>query len=364
MTRNDKNADKGLERAARLWGDRSAQLGDEDIAKGYFWNDKAVIRRHHNRKISGRDHVDWIDYVAERCLTQRPLERCLSLGCGGGKLERWLVARGVARSVDAYDVSPRSIQVARELAQQNGYSTIHYAVADVNTVALPSSRYDAVWVYHAMHHFRDLEAICERVASSLKPGGVLVLNDYIGPRRFQFAQRQVDVINSCLGLLPERYRRIVPAVGNGSPAGCGVRAPWVERVWNRARQGELFKAAWDRLMRRRTGIDEALLRREFRPPTVRQVLDVDPTEAIRSDDIVAVVRQHFEIVERQDYGGCVLQFLLQDILQNFPDGDAEAEACLRMVITIEDTLVSLGELTSDFAVIVARPFDTTAHIPT
>jgi len=26
--------------------------------------------------------------------------------------------------------------------------------------------------------------------------------------------------------------------------------------------------------------------------------------------------------------------------------------------------VSLGELTSDFAVIVARPFDTTAHIPT
>jgi SAM-dependent methyltransferase len=353
MARSDDTEAHGLDRAARLWGERSARLGDQDVAKGNFWSDKAAVRRHHNRKISGDEQVDWIAHVANHYLPTPPLDRCLSLGCGSGKLERWLLARGVVRSFDAYDLSPQSIEMARRLAAEAGHA-VRYEVADINRLTLPASTYDAVWIYHAMHHFRDLEAICERIARCLKPEGLLILNDYVGPSRFQLPRRQVEVIDACLRLLPERFRRIVPPPHESAGAPALLRH-WLTRARDKASRGELIGAVWRRLRRARNAAGDRSIRRRFTPPTAQQVIDVDPTEAIRSDEILPVIGAHFDIVRRWDYGGTVLQFLMQDILANFPDGDADGEAYLDMMIDIEDTLISRGDLPSAFAVVVARP---------
>jgi hypothetical protein len=88
------------------------------------------------------------------------------------------------------------------------------------------------------------------------------------------------------------------------------------------------------------------------------VIAGDPSEAVRSDEIVEVLKQDFEIIEKKDWGGNILQFLLADIAGNFVDEKNEhAKSYLRMLINIEETLLQSGEFESDFAYIVARPLD-------
>jgi len=68
-----------------------------------------------------------------------------------------------------------------------------------------------------------------------------------------------------------------------------------------------------------------------------------------------VLQRDFEIVEEKEWGGNVLQFLLAGIAGNFSNEDPCSQALLRMLISIEETLLQCGEFESDFAYIVARP---------
>jgi hypothetical protein len=81
---------------------------------------------------------------------------------------------------------------------------------------------------------------------------------------------------------------------------------------------------------------------------------VDPTEAIRSDEIIGVLQQYFEIIEKKEWGGNVLQYMLAGISGNFTPEDESLRDRLRMLTNIEETLIKYGELKSDFAYIVAR----------
>jgi len=80
---------------------------------------------------------------------------------------------------------------------------------------------------------------------------------------------------------------------------------------------------------------------------------LDPSEAVRSADILPSLHRYFEIVEYKPLGGTVLQFLLADIAGNFQD--ELGQQLLEMLFVIEDVLMDTGDLGSDFAYIVAAP---------
>ncbi len=88
---------------------------------------------------------------------------------------------------------------------------------------------------------------------------------------------------------------------------------------------------------------------------MRDVIAADPSEAIRSEDIVHVVQEYFKIVQKRDWGGNLLQFLLKDIAGNFRAEDPHASEYLKMLTNIEDTFVKCGEFASDFTYLVATP---------
>ena len=81
----------------------------------------------------------------------------------------------------------------------------------------------------------------------------------------------------------------------------------------------------------------------------------DSSLAVRSGEIIKLLEQEFLIVEKKDWGGNIFQFLLADIAHNFSDDDPQAQAILKMLAQIEETLISTGTLRSDFAYIVASP---------
>jgi hypothetical protein len=68
-----------------------------------------------------------------------------------------------------------------------------------------------------------------------------------------------------------------------------------------------------------------------------------------------ILQQYFEIVEYNEMGGTILQFLLSGIAGNFRSDSPNSMKLLRMLFTIEDTLIEIGDIQSDFACVAAKP---------
>ncbi len=103
-------------------------------------------------------------------------KRVLEVGCGEGVASAQLAYCGAA--VDAVDLSPVSIDVARRRAAANGQDAT-FRVADVtcDDVADPDT-YDVVWCDLILHHLTDsLGAIMDGVRRWLKPGGVFIARE-------------------------------------------------------------------------------------------------------------------------------------------------------------------------------------------
>jgi hypothetical protein len=78
---------------------------------------------------------------------------------------------------------------------------------------------------------------------------------------------------------------------------------------------------------------------------------------VRSDEILALVADRFEILERRDLGGTLLHLVLEGIARRFDPDAAEDVRWIELLFEAEDALLASGELTSDFAVVVARRRD-------
>ena len=293
----------------RHW-DRAVASRESKAVKG--WLDWEFIEVEHVRpQVSGNKSVYYLQHFTTRHLPRIPVDQALSLGCGGGNLERALVQLGIASRIDACDASPESIRLARELAEQAGLSNVlHYAVADVTNLELPERRYDFVVAKMALHHFSNLNHVYAQVRQSLKPGGVFMFNEYVGPNRFQWTDRQLDLANRILELLPERFR---------------LSALTGKRLDNIAR------------------------------PAIEEMIAADPTEAVNSSDILPLLSRHFEVLELRRYGGTLLHLVLNDLMANFDVTDDAQASLLRMIFLYEQTLMEFRVLDSDFAYVVAQP---------
>jgi SAM-dependent methyltransferase len=279
----------------------------------YFWNIPAVVRRA-NRLMTGDPDLDYITYVSRTHLAPLQPLSGLSLGCGTGQKELAWTRHCRYERLDAYDISAARIDHARAQAQAAGRSEINYQKADIYQITWPENHYDVIFVDQSLHHFTPLEPLLLNIRRALKAGGYFVASEFIGPTRFQWTERQLEVINGLLAILPHRYRR-----------------------------------RWS---------DGKLKKRVYRPS--RLTLRGDPSEAIESARIAPLLERHFEIVERKDYGGTILHMLFDDIAANFlgEDGQEKDEQARRLIdlcFRVEDTLLELGDIESDFALLICKP---------
>jgi len=348
---------KESELTAQHWDDYIENYSGKNT--GLFWYEIPEVLRSVNRSISGDPSVDWTQHTVQKYLSDHlPVKRCLSLGSGAGQLERDLASRNVFLNCDAYDISKSAVERAQEVARQQGLDKIHYSVTDINRLHLPEETYEVVWVYGAMHHFQTLEHVSREIARALIPGGLLALNEYVGPKRFQFPDRQKEIANLCLQLLPKRYRLICAEALRLERQNAAKDVPVTARsrllsVLRRllARSGDKISSADDE----RDQVPEGQYRDSVGFPSVEQVFSADPSEAVRSDEMLNVLERDFEIIEKVEWGGNVVQFLLSGIACNFSDDDPASVELIKLLFQIEKVLMQCGEIKSDFAYVVARP---------
>lgn len=273
-------------------------------AAGGFWDREIVAQTHaswmedpriHERinERIGRTEAMWpVDWF-EQWLGGRRFERALSIGCGTGPLERDLVKRGLCRTVDAFDGSVHSLHVAARAAREAGAGDrIRYFAADFNEPSLPRRTYDIVFFHQSLHHVGKLEKLYRAVLRALKPGGLLYLDEYVGPSRTDW--------NDAL-VAPQRavFSTIAPEL---------------------------------RTM----------------PELPLPIQPDDPSEAIRSGEIMEQLRIGFDVAELRGYGGNLLSVLYPLI-----DWHRAPAELLERLMREEDEW--LKTMPSYYAIVVARP---------
>jgi len=297
-------------KVADFWDDHST---DTFIGETYWLANPIINRRYHSKSAGDRNFTTWVNFTVEHYLRERcPLDRVLSIGSGDGTLERHLASLNTALRIEGIDISPKRIQIACDEAAKYGLqNTIHYKLCNVETNPFPNTSYGAIYFNSSLHHMSDLDGILAKCVKALDEHGYLFINEYIGPNRFAFSEREKQAMQSVFQMIPDRFR--------------------------------ISHADHDR----------GEVRKHLGFPDPAEVKRVDPSEAIHSEEIMEAVRRHFNIVEFNFCGGTLMQFLLDGIAGNFRESDAESLKVLDLIIRIEDTLVEIGDLTPHFAMIVA-----------
>lgn len=128
-----------------------------------------------------RDEWNHNNHYHQFLLKQLP-DQCqtvLDLGCGTGQFSRMLAER--ADEVIAIDLSPKSIQIARQRSQQ--FNNINYRVADISQEEFPAKYFDTVLSIATFHHL-SIKQLVPKLKAALKPGGVLIVLDLFEPHNF------------------------------------------------------------------------------------------------------------------------------------------------------------------------------------
>ncbi len=173
------------------------------------WMEHPLVRRYILRSIVATELGLWPTEWFESWLGGRRFGRALSIGCGTGALERDLVKRGLVERIDAFDGSMNSLRIAKELAAAEGVSPrIRYYAGDFNRGVLPRSTYEVVFIHQALHHVENLEILLRAVMMTLRRGGLLYLDEYVGPSRTDWSDELIAPHRAVFASLPEAERRL------------------------------------------------------------------------------------------------------------------------------------------------------------
>ena len=272
------------------------------------WTASPIVRSYLHRVATGNPDCDWLTAVRARHLPP-VVGRALVLGCGSGWLERALLDKGGVHAIVACDVAAETVERARAAAESEGRNTIEYRVVDLEREDLPSGPFDAIIANDVLHHITGLEALYARIHDVLAPRGVFVFNEYVGPNRFQYDDERMELVNRYFRLFPDNLR------------------------WDPVSNSCLWK---------RTRVD------------VRKLTEEDPTEAVRSADVLPLARRAFETVVEIPYGGGLLNPLLFGVIVGFQPGHPEHDRVLRILCAAEERLTGAGLLETDFHIFVGR----------
>jgi SAM-dependent methyltransferase len=260
------------------------------------WMHEAVVRRYINASVSGSPDCWPIDWLLS-LVHPRHFSTAVSLGCGDGPLERDLIAKGCCSSILGIDISQGALELARSKAAALGLVGIEYRQGSLNSLDLPNGAFDAAFAHQALHHVENLDGCLATTASALRPGAMLYIDEYVGPSRGEWTQAMIAEADRLFVSLPASVKK-----------------------------------------RRHIGV----------PIDWR-----DPTEAVRSSQILSTVSRYFRTEVRRDYGGNFLA-VIHPHLRLEQLSSEERDDLLRSIIQAEREHLRSGA-PSWYTVLIATP---------
>lgn len=241
----------------------------------------------------------WLSWVFEKKIKRR-VDRLLAIGCGDGSHEIGIARHRYARHIHAFDASPVAIQMAQDAARAEGLA-IEFSVKRFEEFVAepPHQVFDVVLFSGSLHHVTDIEGMLSAVRRVLKPGGVVIVNEYVGPVYNLYPKSQIDLVNRVLDATPAMFR-LAPDV-------------------------------------------------RLALPSIEAIMANDPTEGVRASLIPILVPMYFTPYYERRVGGGLLHPIFDCLnASKVNDGSPESAAYIAMLIALENELTSGGLLNSDF----------------
>lgn len=233
----------------------------------------------------------------------RPGARILSVGCGPADKEMAVAAALPDREFVGLDIAERTMERAREEAARRGLTNLSLEYGDFNRLELEPASCDAILGLGAVHHVEALEAFWESCHHALRPGGFVLVQEYVGPDRFQWTEAQYEIGNRLVQALPPEHR-----------------------------------AEHDQVQ-------------SF---PLEELIEMDPSEAVRSADIVPTARASRLRIESYASGGCgILYPVLFDRMQTFDPRDWNHNHTLLWLCREDDRALREGLVEDAMAMFVA-----------
>lgn len=293
--------------ASAFWN--AWQDNRNNSASGYIdWGDHPTILKLIYTNTFGSSDITVFDFLRSTYPTFQH-GKALSLCSGDGVFEKLLVAQGVFDAVVGMDLAPIRVEAANS-ARGELRDKLKYVVANANKGDFGKHTYDIVFAKAALHHIEQLETLQHGIKRCLRPGGHLVTIDFFGPTRFQWTDAQLAAVNRFLAEeMPPQLRR--------RPDG----------------------SLHDKVMR----------------PTLQQMIELDPSEAVRSSELHTWIHDNFTVTHDFPIGGTLLGLIFDgSILNNFDPENTEHNRIIEKAFGLERQLMERGEIGCDFRFIVAR----------
>lgn len=274
------------------------EVWDRNYVQGIVsaWTSNPLVQRYIYTSISGGVPAFWLNWAFESLL-QRRFARGLSIGCGDGGHELLIARAGYVESLDAFDASEAGIAKAQAQANEENLPC-NFAVDRFETFIAreaPEAQYDFIMFAGSLHHVRDLEGMCAKAHALLSDDGVLMINEYIGPRHAIYPSERLDIINRFLDALAPEFKS----------------------------------------------------RDALQPATVERVKVYDPSEGIRANLIPAYLDIFFQPIYEADFGGAFLHPLFDCLdTARVNDGSPESDSLIGLLIEADRALTK--QLGSDF----------------
>ena len=249
-------------------------------------------------------HLDVV--IAEIRSRTQPGARVLSPGCGRGVKELVLARALPDRHIVGLDIAEQALQLGREAAAREGLRNVEFLPMDFNRLQLERGSFDVVAGLGAFHHVENLEHFWAECRRGLRRGGVILGQEYVGPNRFQWTDAQIEHGDRVL-------RDLVPAEHR-------VHHGHIERI------------------------------------PLATMIGLDPSEAVRSSDLLPTLRDAgFEMFGLVSGGGALLQPVLMYQVHTFDPRNWQHNLVLSKLFAEEDRLMRERVLVDDFVMFATKP---------
>ena len=117
-------------------------------------------------------------------------QKILELGCGWGSLTLWMAEQYPNARITAVSNSRDQRLHIEARAREKGLGNLQVITADMNEFQPPETGYDRVMSVEMFEHMRNHQALMARIASWLRPGGLLFVHIFVhGEATYPFEVR-------------------------------------------------------------------------------------------------------------------------------------------------------------------------------
>ena len=277
-------------------------FSNTSFISSYCWSIPKVNERW-NYLITGNKNDNYIDFLTNDFLKDKKDLKLLSLGSGTCNKEIDLAEHtSIFKEIVCIDIAQNLLDIAAENAKNKNLDNITFLAQNIDLIEFKQNEFDIVFFKSSLHHFDNIPSfLTQKIKNTLKPDGLLIINEFVGATRLQFKKHQIRAINEALAMIPKKFR---------------------------------------------TRYKSNIRKNKYRGAGLLRMIIADPSECIDSENIMPTIHDNFKTIIEKPYGGNLIMSALRDISHHFFELNEEKEKVLNILFHLEDSY--LKKHPSDF----------------